>query len=138
MRAKAVNCLLEEGSVITFDGCVWAMPPDLIWNQKFLTESILLFPDTCTSNRLKYWAVCRSGMLNMHHILTLAIKRNMRFHMATKMGDLKVFHPSSTPVLSELTGRTYEAEFQEEHLKDINGSAAFQDQYMGKLANILH
>jgi len=54
-----------------------------------------------------------------------------------KIGDLKAFHPALTPVLSELTHRTYEAGFQEEHLKDINGGAAFRDQYMGKLANIL-
>ena len=137
MRVKAVTRLLEEGSVITFDGCIWAMPPDLVWNQTFLAESILLFPDTRTSTRLKYWAVSRSSMWNMRHVLNLAIERNMRFHMATKIGDLKVFRPALTPVLSELTGRTYEAGFQEEHLKDINGGAAFRDQYMGKLADIL-
>lgn len=73
----------------------------------------------------------------MCHILNLVIKHNMKFHMAMKIGDLKAFHPALTPVLSELTHRTYEAGFQEEHLKDINGGAAFRDQYMGKLANIL-
>ena len=136
-RARAIDHLREEGSIITFDGVVWSMPPDLTWNQTFLTESILLLPDTRTLTRLKYWAICKSSMMNMRHILTLAIERNMRFHLATKIGDLKTFRPRSTPVLSELTGRMYEAGFQEEHLKDINGGAAFRDQYMGKLADIL-
>jgi len=74
MRAKAVSRLMEEGSVIMFDRCIWAMLPDLVWNQTFLAESILLFPDTCTSTRLKYWAVSRSSMRNMRHVLNLAIE----------------------------------------------------------------
>lgn len=61
----------------------------------------------------------------------------MKFLMATRIDDLKAFRPAATPELSELTKHTYEAGFQEEHLKDINGGAAFQDQYMGKLADIL-
>ena len=137
LRTKAINRLEEVGSVITFDGVVWSMPPELTWNHTFFTESILLLPDTCMLTRLKYWAICKRSMMNMRHILNLAIERNMRFHMATKIGDLKVFRPKLAPVLSELTGRTYEAGFQEEHLKDINGGAAFRDQYMGKLADIL-
>ena len=137
VRAEAINRLREEGSVITFDGVVWGMPPELTWNQAFLTESILLFPDSRTLTRLKYWAICKSSMLNMRHVLNLAIERNMRFHMATRIGDLKTFRPKAAPVLVELTRRTYETGFQEEHLKDINGGAAFRDQYMGKLADIL-
>lgn len=124
-RAEAVNRLREKGSVITFDSVVWSMPPDLTWNHSFLMESILLLPDTRTLTRLKYWAVCKSSMLNMRHILNLVIERNMKFHMATKIGDLKAFRPTAAPVLSELTRRTYEAGFQEEHLRDINGGAAF-------------
>ena len=73
----------------------------------------------------------------MHQLLELAISCNMKFIMATRIGDLRTFRPITTPELSELTGRTYEAGFQEEHLKDINGGAAFRDQYMGKLADIL-
>jgi hypothetical protein len=137
IRADAVRRLQDEGSVITFDGIVWGMPPELTWNQAFLMESILLLPDARTLTRLKYWAVCKLSMRTMRHILNLAIERNMKFHMATKMVDLKAFRPASAPVLSELTRRTYEAGFQEEHLTDINGGAAFRDQYMGKLADIL-
>ena len=137
LRNEAISRLRDEGSIITFDGVVWGMPPELTWNQSFLMESILLLPDTRTSTRLKYWAICKPSIRNMRHVLTLAIERNMKFHMATKIGDLKAFRPTSAPVLSELTRRTYEAGFQEEHLKDINGGAAFRDQYMGKLADIL-
>lgn len=138
MHTEAVSHLQEEGSIITFDGVVWGMPLDLTWNQPFLTESILLLPDARTTTRLRYWAICKPSMKTMRHVLNLAIERNMKFHMATKIGDLKVFCPALAPVLSELTRRTYEAGFQEEHLKDINGGAAFRDQYMGKLADILH
>ena len=137
LRTKAVNRLEEEGSIIMFNGVVWSMPPELTWNQTFFTESILLFPDTRMLTRLKYWAICKRSMMNMRHILNLAIERNMKFHMATRIGDLKVFRLKLAPVLSELTGRTYEAGFQEEHLKDINSGVAFRDQYMGKLADIL-
>ena len=136
-RIGVVSRLREEGSILTFDGVVWSMPPDLTWNQTFFTESILLLPDSRTYTRLKYWAICKSSMLNMRHVLNLAIERNMKFHMATRLGDLKIFRPRSAPVLSELTRRTYETGFLEEHLKDINGGAAFRDQYMGKLADIL-
>lgn len=73
----------------------------------------------------------------MRHLLELAIARNMRFVMATRFSDLKAFKPTLSSDLAELTKRTYEAGFQEEHLKDINGGAAFRDHYMGKLADIL-
>ena len=128
MCAEAVRRLQDEGSVITFDGVVWGMPPELTWNQAFLMESVLLLPDARTLTHLKYWAICKPSMRTMHHVLDLAIERNMKFHMATKIVDLKAFCPTSAPVLSELTRRTYETGFQEEHLKDINGGAAFRDQ----------
>ena len=73
----------------------------------------------------------------MRHLLELAISRNMKFIMATRITDLRTFKPAVVPELSELTKRTYETGFQEEHLRDINGGAAFRDQYMGKLADIL-
>ena len=111
MRAEAVRRLQDEGSVITFNGVVWGMPPELTWNQAFLMESILLLPDVRTLTRLKYWAVCKPSMRTMRHILDLAIERNMKFHMATKIVDLKAFRPTSAPVLSELTRRTYETGF---------------------------
>lgn len=113
------------------------MPPELMWDQMFLMESILLLPNNHALIHLKYCAICKLNIWKMCHILTLAIKCNMKFHMATRLSDLKAFHPMLTPVLSELTCRTYEVGFQEEHLKDINGGAAFRDQYMWELANIL-
>ena len=113
------------------------MPSDLEWNASFYRDSVLLFPDGRTLTRLRYWAVCGSNISNMRHLLELAISRNMRFVMATRISDLKAFKPATTPELSELTKHTYETGFQEEHLKDSNGGAAFRDQYMGKLADIL-
>lgn len=74
---------------------------------------------------------------SLRHLLDLPISRNMKFVMATGISDLKTFKPAEAPELSELTKRTYETGFQEEHLKDINGGTAFRDQYMGKLADIL-
>ena len=62
LRTEAVNRLREEGSIITFDGVVWGMPPDLTWNQPFLTESILLLPNARTTTRLRYWAICKPSM----------------------------------------------------------------------------
>ena len=137
LRRQAVEALQDAGAVITYVGSVWDTPPGLEWNTTFCQESILLFPDPRTLTRLKYWAITDSEMLYMRQLLDLAIARNMRFTMATKLGDLKSFKPSVTVDLAELTKRTYEAGFQEEHLKDINGGAAFRDQYMGKLADIL-
>ena len=88
MIQKSSSIGWDEGSVITFDGVVWGMPPELTWNQAFLMESILLLPDACTLTRLKYWAICKPSMRTMHHILDLTIKHNMKFHMATKIVDL--------------------------------------------------
>jgi len=109
----------------------------LEWNATFYQESIILFPDARTLTRLKYWAITNPEVLHMCHLLDFAIAHNMRFVMATKIGNLKSFKPVMMPVLAELSKRTYEVRFQEEHLKDINGGAAFRDQYMGKLADIL-
>jgi len=80
---------------------------------------------------------CSPNIANMQHLLELAISHNMKFTMATRISNLKMFKPTMTPELSKLTKHTYETGFQEEHLKDINRSAAFHDQYMGKLADIL-
>ena len=129
--------LVEAGVIITYIGSVWEAPAGLEWNATFYQGSVVLFPDARVLTRLRYWAVTDSGILHMRHLLDLAIARNMRFILATKIGDLKSFKPIMTPDLAELTKRTYEAGFQEDHLKDINGGAAFRDQYMGKLADIL-
>ena len=61
----------------------------------------------------------------------------MKFILATRIGNLKTFRPTSAPAISKITKNTYESGFQEEHLKDINGGTAFHNQYMGKLADIL-
>ena len=136
-RQRAVARLQECCAVITHTAVMWSMPPDAEWDSSFLNGSFLLFPDEQTLTRLRYWAVCDPGTLDVRRLLELAISRNMKFIMATRLGDLRVFKPASTPELSELTKRTYEVGFQEEHLKDVNGGAAFRDQYMGKLADIL-
>jgi len=113
------------------------MPSDLEWDPSFLNESFLLFPDDRTLTRMYYWVICNPDVSDICHLLELAISWNMKFVMATKLSDLKTFKAAVTPELSELTKWTYEAGFQEEHLKDVNGRAASQDQYMGKLADIL-
>lgn len=136
-RQRVMDDLRESGAIITYIGSVWDAPPGLEWNTTFYQESVVLFPDSRTLTRLKYWAIVDSDILHMRHLLDLAISRNMRFVMATRLGDLKSFKPAMTSDLAELTKRTYEAGFQEEHLRDINGGAAFRDQYMGKLADIL-
>lgn len=136
-RQDAVAKLKEDCSVITYPGDVWAIPSGLEWNTTFYDDSILLFPDNRTLTQLQYWAACGPSIPDMCHLLELAIARNMKFIMATRIGDLRTFKPSAAPELSELTKCTYETGFQEEHLKDINGCAAFRDQYMGKLADIL-
>ena len=137
LRQRAVARLCECSAVITHADTVWTMPSDLGWNLAFLNRSFLLFPDSRTLTRLHYWAICDSNVMDVRSLLDLAIVRNMRFVMAMKLSDLRIFRPSAAPGLSELTKRTYEAGFQEEHLRDINGGAAFRDQYMGKLADIL-
>ena len=136
-RQRAIARLEEECSVITYQDDVWTMPPGLEWDDSFYQDGILLFPDTRTLTRFRYWAVCVPTISTMRHLLELAICRNMKFILATRIGHLKMFRPASAPALSELTKHTYETGFQEEHLKDINGGAAFRDQYMGKLADIL-
>ena len=100
-------------------------------------HSVLLFPDDRTLTRLWYWAACDPSILDMCQLLELAIAHNMKFIMVTRIGDLRTFKLSAAPELSELTKCTYETGFQEEHLKDINSGAAFHDQYMGKLTDIL-
>lgn len=137
LRRQAIETLQEVGAAITYVGSVWTAPPGLEWNVTFYHESVILFPDARTLTRLRYWAITNSEISHMRHLLDLAIARNMRFVMATKIGDLKSFKPAATSDLAELTKRTYEAGFQEEHLKDFNGGASFRDQYMGKLADIL-
>ena len=129
--------LRECCAVITHTNTVWMMPSDLGWDLSFLNDSFILFPDGQTLTRFRYWAICGPNVPDVRHLLELAISRNMKFVMATKLSDLRIFKPAMAPELSELTRRTYEAGFQKEHLKDVNGGAAFRDQYMGKLADIL-
>ena len=136
-QQRAIARLRECCAVITHTDTVWTMPPDLGWDLTFLEESFLLFPDGRTLTRARYWAVCSPSTLDARHLLELMIARNMKFIMATKLSDLRLFKPAIATELSELTKRTYEAGFQEEHLKDVNGGATFRDQYMGKLADIL-
>lgn len=137
LRQRAVARLCEYCANITHSSTVWTMPLDMEWDLAFLDGSFLLFPDNRTLTQLRYWAVCSSAITDVRSLLELAISRNMKFIMATTLSDLRIFRPDTAPELSELTKRTYEAGFQEEHLKDVNGGVAFRDQYMGKLADIL-
>jgi len=137
LRQRAVARLRESCAVMMHVDTLWIMPLELDWDLLFLNDSFLLFPDSRTLTCLRYWAVCNPSITDACSLLELAISRNMKFVMAMKLSDLKNFKLTATPELSELTKHTYEAGFQEEHLKDINGGAAFRDQYMGKLANIL-
>ena len=134
---QAIENLQESGAIITHIGSVWEALPGLEWNATFYQESIILFPNARTLTRLKYWAITNPEVSHMRHLLDFAIAHNMCFVMATKIGNLKSFKPVMMPDLAELSKRTYEVGFQEEHLKDINRGAAFRDQYMGKLADIL-
>ena len=136
-RRRAIAKLKDECSIITYIGTIWTLPLGLEWSTPFYQDSILLFPDSRTLTRLRYWAACDPNISNMRQLLELAISQNMKFIMAMRLTDLKTFKPRVTPKLSELTKHTYETGFQEEHLRHINGGAAFCDQYMGKLANIL-
>lgn len=137
LKQRAVAKLRECCASIVHADTVWTMPSGLTWDSTFLDESFLLFSDTRTLTHMRYWAACGPNITDMRYLLELAISRNMKFTMVTKLSDLAAFRPKATPELSELTKRTYEAGFLEEHLKDVNGGAAFRDQYMGKLADIL-
>lgn len=113
------------------------MPVGPSWNADFLNEGVILFPDNRTQVRLRYWAICGSGLLYMQHVLELAICRGMKFILAIPYDTLPRFHNAELPSMMDLTKRTYDTSFQESPLTYDKGRVAFMDQYLGKLADIL-
>ena len=107
------------------------------WNTNFLNEGIILFPNNRTQIRLRYWAICGSGILYMWHVLELAICRGMKFILAIPYDALPRFHDAEPPSMMDLTKRTYDVGFQESPLTYNKGRVTFMDQYLGKLADIL-
>jgi hypothetical protein len=106
-RQRAVAWLQECCASITHTAVMWSIPFDVEWDSSFLNGSFPLFPDGRTLTRLCYWAACSPDALDVQRLLELAILQNMKFIMATKLGDLRVFKPASTPELLELTKRDF-------------------------------
>ena len=128
---------LRAHSNITGPSTLWSMPVGPSWNADFLNEGVILFPDNRTQVRLRYWAICGSGLLYMRHVLELAICRGMKFILAIPYDALPRFHNTELPSMMDLTKRTYDTGFQESPLTYDKGRVAFMDQYLGKLADIL-
>jgi len=74
----------------------------------------------------------------MRHILELAICRGMRFILAIPFDALPHFSLQEHPSMMNLTKCMYDMGFQESPLTYDKGRVAFMDQYLGKLADILH
>ena len=107
------------------------------WNVAFLEEGVILFPDNRTQIRLRCWAACNRTVQTMEEVIEFAIDKNMRFIIAIPLAALPRFQLSGPPSMKDLTKRTYDTGFQESQLTYTKGRAAFIDQYMGKLADIL-
>jgi len=135
-REQFIRQLRSSGS-ITGPSTLWMMPVGSTWSVDFLEEGVLLFPDNRTQIRLRYWAICGPGILNMCHILNLAIGQGMKFILAIPFESLPRFHSQEPPSMMDLTKRTYDTSFQESPLTYDKGRVAFMDQYLGKLADIL-
>ena len=135
-REQTIRRLHSRGN-ITGPSTLWMMPIGPSWSVDFLEEGVLLFPDNRTQIRLRYWAICGPGILNMRHVLNLAISRGMKFLLAIPFDSLPKFHSQEPPSMMDLTKRTYDTGFQESPLTYDKGRAAFMDQYLGKLADIL-
>ena len=129
---------LRSCSNITGPSTLWMMPIGPSWSAEFLDEGVLLFPDNRTQIHLRYWAICGPGILNMRHVLNLAICRGMKFILVIPFDSLPRFRSQEPPSMMDLTKRTYDTGFQESPLTYDKGRAAFMDQYLGKLADILH
>ena len=135
-REQAVR-RLHSSSNITGPFTLWMMPVGAAWNVDFLEEGVILFPDNRTQIRLRYWAICGPGILNMRHVLNLAISRGMRFILVIPFESLPRFHSQERPSMMDLTKKTYDTGFQELPLTYDKGRVAFMYQYLGKLADIL-
>jgi len=125
-------------SIITGDSNTWFAPIGASWDPMFLEEGVILFPEERTQLRLRFWVVCDPSFTQMCHLLDLAISRGMKFVVAIPFDALPLFHHQEKPSLSDPTKRTYDAGFQETPLTYSKGGSAFVNQYLGKLANILH
>ena len=108
------------------------------WNTDFLSEGVILFPDNRTQIHLRYWATCNRSVRSVAEVIEFAIERSMRFIIAIPLAALPRFQLSEPPSMMDLTKRTYDTGFQESQLTYMKGRAAFMDQYLGKLADILH
>jgi len=113
------------------------MPIGPQWNADFLDKGVMLFPDNWTQIRLHYWAICRPGILHVQYLLALTMCRGMKFVIAIPFNALPHFHGSESSNMTDLTKWTYNTGFQESSLTYDKGRAAFMDQYLGKLSDIL-
>jgi len=130
-------CQLHSHSNITGPSMMWCMPIGPAWNLDFLEEGVILFPDNRTQIQLHYWVICDLAILNIRHILELAMNRGMKLILAIPYDALPHFHVSEPLSMMDLTKRTYDMGFQESPLTYDKGCVAFMDQYLGKLADIL-
>lgn len=129
---------LQVHGVITGSSSTWHTPVGAAWSSAFLEEGVLLFLDNRTQLRLRFWAICNPFFTHMRQLLELAISRGMKFTVTIPFEALPHFHQQEKPDLVDLTKQTYDTGFQETPLTYSKGGSAFMDQYLGKLANILH
>ena len=110
---------------------------EFLWNSEFLEEGVILFPENRTQLRLRYWAASNRTVQSMKDVIEFAIMRGMQFLIAIPLSALPRFQLSEPPGMKDLTKRTYDTGFQESQLTYTKGRAAFMDQYLGRLADIL-
>lgn len=136
LKEQFIRRLRAQGNILGTSS-LWPAPIEAEWNDSFLDEGVILFPDNRTQIRLRYWTICGASSIRMRHVLDFAISRGMRFIIAIPFDSLPRFHQLEKPSMSDLTKRTYDTGFQECPLSYSKGGSAFMDQYLSKLADIL-
>lgn len=137
VRERYLQSVAAFGERLTYQGSLYFMPIGAKWGEEVLKRGHLIIGDLDVQVRLRYWAACTKGILNLKHLLDRAVQHGLKFHIGIRHADKGYFRPirvSQTDKL--LTYRLYQPGYRDDPIVEGQGGKSFRDYYLGRLGDI--
>lgn len=138
-RSKFIAHLRAWGRNVIHRGGLWDMSDhDVVWHPYIFSHGHLIVDADDAQVRMRYWAACEVGMLDIMDILTAAIENGVAFKIGIKLEDIHHFRPARISVAErKLIKSRSQVGYKEAAISYGIGGVSLRDDYLGNLGNIL-
>lgn len=138
-RGEFVALLRAWGRHVTIPGKLWDVSDhDVIWHPYLFSHGYLIVENEDAQVRMRYWATCEYGMLDIKDVLTAAINSGVAFKIGIKLEDIHHFRPASITLIErKLIKSRAQVGYKEATLAYSVEGTFLQEDYLGNLGNVL-